>query len=100
ATNAVLAVVSAHSCGLGGDAFWLIWPGEGGPWHSDSAGSGTEAARAAEPKDGAADSNDRVLERLIGLNGSGRSGSLATIDRVRGEGQTEMPMFSPLSITV
>src|SRR6187397_2311308 len=27
ATNAALAVVAAHSCGLGGDAFWLIWDG-------------------------------------------------------------------------
>ncbi|HUG47868.1 MAG TPA: gamma-glutamyltransferase family protein, partial [Candidatus Limnocylindria bacterium] len=27
ATNAALAVVAAHSCGLGGDAFWLIWNG-------------------------------------------------------------------------
>ncbi|HET8785544.1 MAG TPA: gamma-glutamyltransferase family protein [Candidatus Limnocylindrales bacterium] len=25
ATNAVLAVVAADSCGVGGDAFWLIW---------------------------------------------------------------------------
>jgi gamma-glutamyltranspeptidase/glutathione hydrolase len=25
ATNAVLAVATPHSCGLGGDAFWLIW---------------------------------------------------------------------------
>jgi gamma-glutamyltranspeptidase/glutathione hydrolase len=25
ATNAALAVVAGHSCGLGGDAFWLIW---------------------------------------------------------------------------
>ena len=25
ATNAALSVVAAHSCGLGGDAFWLIW---------------------------------------------------------------------------
>jgi gamma-glutamyltranspeptidase / glutathione hydrolase len=27
ATNAALAVVAAHSCGLGGDAFWLVWDG-------------------------------------------------------------------------
>jgi gamma-glutamyltranspeptidase / glutathione hydrolase len=27
ATNAALSVVAAHSCGLGGDAFWLIWDG-------------------------------------------------------------------------
>ncbi|MEX1343459.1 MAG: gamma-glutamyltransferase family protein [Candidatus Limnocylindrales bacterium] len=25
ATNAALAVVAGHSCGLGGDAFWLVW---------------------------------------------------------------------------
>src|SRR4051812_27432318 len=25
ATNAVLAVVQGSSCGIGGDAFWLIW---------------------------------------------------------------------------
>ena len=30
ATNAVLAVVTGYMCGLGGDAFWLIWdPAEG-----------------------------------------------------------------------
>jgi gamma-glutamyltranspeptidase/glutathione hydrolase len=28
ATNAALAVVASHSCGLGGDAFWLIWDGK------------------------------------------------------------------------
>lgn len=28
ATNAALAVVAGHSCGLGGDAFWLIRTGE------------------------------------------------------------------------
>jgi gamma-glutamyltranspeptidase/glutathione hydrolase len=27
ATNAALSVVAAHSCGLGGDAFWLVWDG-------------------------------------------------------------------------
>jgi gamma-glutamyltranspeptidase/glutathione hydrolase len=25
ATNAALAVVAGHSCGLGGDAFWIVW---------------------------------------------------------------------------
>jgi gamma-glutamyltranspeptidase len=25
ATNAALSVVAGHSCGLGGDAFWIIW---------------------------------------------------------------------------
>lgn len=30
ATNAALAVVAGHSCGLGGDAFWIIWDQEHG----------------------------------------------------------------------
>ena len=49
ATNAALAVVAAHACGLGGDAFWLIWDGV----------------------------------ELQGLNGSGRSGSAATLEAAR-----------------
>lgn len=28
ATNAALSVVAGHSCGLGGDAFWIIWDAE------------------------------------------------------------------------
>jgi gamma-glutamyltranspeptidase/glutathione hydrolase len=82
ATNAALSVVAAHSCGLGGDAFWLIWPGEGGPW------------RRVPP------ANGDVLGRLVGLNGSGRAGTLATVERLRADAYTEMPMWSPLSITV
>jgi gamma-glutamyltranspeptidase/glutathione hydrolase len=51
ATNAALSVVASNMCGLGGDAFWLIW--NGGELHAlngsgRSAGSATpEAARAA-----------------------------------------------------
>jgi len=30
ATNAALAVVAGHSCGLGGDAFWIIWDADRG----------------------------------------------------------------------
>ncbi len=51
ATNAALAVVAAHSCGLGGDAFWLIWDGraEIGLNGSGRAGAAAtiEAAHAA-----------------------------------------------------
>jgi gamma-glutamyltranspeptidase / glutathione hydrolase len=52
ATNAALAVVTSYMCGLGGDAFWLIWtPGTGlealnGSGRS-GAGSSIDAARAA-----------------------------------------------------
>jgi gamma-glutamyltranspeptidase / glutathione hydrolase len=51
ATNAALSVVAAHSCGLGGDAFWLIWDGErvhGLNGSGSSAAAATlEAAHAA-----------------------------------------------------
>jgi gamma-glutamyltranspeptidase/glutathione hydrolase len=51
ATNAALAVVAAHSCGLGGDAFWLIWDGDrltGLNGSGRSAAAATlEAARSA-----------------------------------------------------
>jgi gamma-glutamyltranspeptidase/glutathione hydrolase len=51
ATNAALSVVAAHSCGLGGDAFWLIW--DGATVHAlngsgrSAAGATIEAAAAA-----------------------------------------------------
>ena len=52
ATNAALAVVAGHSCGLGGDAFWITWDEAGAEAAtlngSGRAGSGAtiEAARA------------------------------------------------------
>jgi gamma-glutamyltranspeptidase/glutathione hydrolase len=68
ATNAALAVVAGHSCGLGGDAFWLIW--------------------------------DPEREDVLALNGSGRSGSEATIEAVRAAGHAAMPARGPWSVTV
>ena len=53
ATNAVLAVVMPNACGLGGDAFWLIWDpadrrvvGLNGSGHAP-AGADPETLRAA-----------------------------------------------------
>jgi gamma-glutamyltranspeptidase/glutathione hydrolase len=50
ATNAALAVVASSMCGLGGDAFWLIWDGQrqyalNGSGRS-AAGASLESARA------------------------------------------------------
>ncbi|MGO9205707.1 MAG: gamma-glutamyltransferase family protein [Candidatus Limnocylindrales bacterium] len=52
ATNAALAVVTSYMCGLGGDAFWLIWTPTGGlealNGSGRSAGGATlQAARTA-----------------------------------------------------
>ncbi len=66
ATNAALAVVAAHSCGLGGDAFWLIWDGR----------------------------------ELHGLNGSGRSGSAASLDAARAANGERLPLRGPWTVTV
>jgi gamma-glutamyltranspeptidase len=46
ATNAALAVVAGHSCGLGGDAFWLIWDAEAGEAHALN-GSGRAGSQAS-----------------------------------------------------
>jgi len=45
ATNAALAVVTSYMCGLGGDAFWLIWTPRAGLEALN--GSGRSAARAS-----------------------------------------------------
>ena len=44
ATNAVLAVVMPNGCGIGGDAFWLIWDAAHDRQHGLN-GSGRSAAR-------------------------------------------------------
>ena len=45
ATNAALAVVASHSCGLGGDAFWIIWDAPAG--RAVSLNGSGRSARAA-----------------------------------------------------
>jgi gamma-glutamyltranspeptidase/glutathione hydrolase len=45
ATNAALAVVNGDACGLGGDAFWLIWDEADGDTHALN-GSGRSGGRA------------------------------------------------------
>ena len=45
ATNAVLAVVDGNSCGIGGDAFWLIWDAAAGRQLALN-GSGRSSGRA------------------------------------------------------
>jgi gamma-glutamyltranspeptidase/glutathione hydrolase len=48
ATNAVLAVVQGSSCGIGGDAFWLIWdPATGRQLALNGSGRAPAAASAA-----------------------------------------------------
>ena len=47
ATNAALAVVMPNACGIGGDAFWLIWQAAEGRQHALN-GSG-RAPSAADP---------------------------------------------------
>jgi gamma-glutamyltranspeptidase/glutathione hydrolase len=45
ATNAVLAVVDSYACGIGGDAFWLIWDAREAR-QTGLNGSGRSAAKA------------------------------------------------------
>lgn len=71
AANAVLSVVMGHACGLGGDAFWLIWD-------------------SSAPPNG----------RLIGLNGSGRAPRLLDAKTLHRRGLSSVPLRGPLSITV
>lgn len=73
ATNAALAVVACHSCGLGGDAFWLIW---------DPAADGGAGG-------------------LLALNGSGRSAAAATLEAARAAVRGDrLPLRGPWTVTV
>src|SRR6478672_12899205 len=70
AANAALGVVMPNACGLGGDAFWLIWDG------ADGAG------------------------RQHALNGSGRSPGGTDASQLRREGLGIMPIRGPRSVTI
>src|SRR5215203_6490075 len=58
ATNAVLGVVQPNGCGLGGDAFWLVWDEAAG---EQVAVNGSGRAPAAAD---AAALRDRGLDRI------------------------------------
>ena len=72
ATNAVLAVVYPASCGIGGDAFWIV--------HDPS-----RIVRQAD------------AVRTAAYNGSGRTPSAASLDRLAGG---VLPQRGALSVTV
>src|SRR5690349_6908890 len=73
AANAALGVVMPNACGLGGDAFWLIWDASGG-----EGGKG----------------------RQVALNGSGRSPGGTDAAQLRREGLGIMPIRGPRSVTI
>ncbi len=47
ATNAVLGVVMPHGCGIGGDAFWLVWDEPAGEQVALNGSGGAPAAASA-----------------------------------------------------
>lgn len=61
ATNAALSVVAGHSCGLGGDAFWIIWDQDraAAVTLNGSGGAGSDATIEAAHAAG----HDRMPER-------------------------------------
>jgi gamma-glutamyltranspeptidase/glutathione hydrolase len=61
ATNAALSVVMPNNCGIGGDAFWLIWDQGAGTLHALN-GSG-RAAAAADAKQLRRDGLERLPSR-------------------------------------
>ena len=78
ATNAALAVVAGHSCGLGGDAFWLIADPAtnavvalNGCGRSAAGATPEAAAAAGLTRDAGARSLDRDRAGRRGLLGRG-----------------------------
>ena len=52
ATNAALGVVMPSGCGIGGDAFWLVWDAAAGRQHAlNGSGRAPAAADAAALRD-------------------------------------------------
>ena len=63
ATNAVLAVVMPGACGIGGDAFWLIWDAASGRQHALN-GSGRSPAGASADENRRRCGCDRAISGL------------------------------------
>ena len=78
ATNAVLGVVMPHGCGIGGDAFWLIWDEASG---EQAALNGSGRAPAAADA-GALRATARSLARPT-LAASAEIRAVALVDRSR-----------------
>ncbi|HSK53020.1 MAG TPA: gamma-glutamyltransferase, partial [Clostridia bacterium] len=73
ATNAVLGVVMPQACGIGGDAFWLVWDARAGMQVALNGSGRAPGGLAAARIDAAA---------------------------LRGRGLRTMPAFGPLTVTV
>ena len=71
ATNAVLGVVTPQSCGLGGDAFWLIWDAAAGRQVALN-GSGRAAAGSRRGGPAPGRPRDDPAARTIGHHRAGR----------------------------
>src|SRR6185436_6691858 len=74
ATNAVLAVVVPSSCGIGGDAFWLIWEAATGREYAlNGSGRAPASADPAAIRDQGLDSLPLRGPRTITVPGAVRS---------------------------
>ena len=71
ATNAVLGVVMPNGCGIGGDAFWLIWDAAASRQHALN-GSGRSARRDRCRGAAGARPHDDAAARTAHHHGAGR----------------------------